>query len=68
MITAFFFKHNSSNISITVSQLRQPSCVNEWRGAGEGGGEDLQNVIFSLISPLACPIKSSQVFSVYNNK
>lgn len=24
----FFFRHNSSNISITVSQLSQPSCVN----------------------------------------
>ena len=35
----FFFRHNSSNISITVSQLSQPSCVN-------GGGKTLQNVIF----------------------
>lgn len=35
----FFFRHNSSNISITVSQLSQPSCVN-------GGGKTLPNVIF----------------------
>ena len=41
MITAFFFRHNSSNISITVSQLSQPSCVN-------GGGKTLQDVIFFL--------------------